>query len=1023
METKLNNVFKPNTKQSECIETVEGPVMVLAGPGTGKTFTIIQRIKRMLELGIIPSSILCLTYSEAAANEMKARLVKEIGAVASAVTVNTYHSFCNEIIKQYPNEFELLDGVSLVDDITKRAFMEDILKEVKLNAYKTKWGDSLYYIPEFLKIIDEIKSNQVTKEEYFNTLNTHPQWQGKMNDLTVEYQEREQKGKLVKTFLTSFENHKKKIEKAKEAWEIFERYDIKLKQNNFIDFNDMINMVLDVFETNNEFLKVIASKYKYFLVDEYQDTNYSQNRIVFNLSDGSGYKNIFVVGDDDQIIYEFQGAKKDTLERFLNLYPETKVICLNENMRSIQNILDFSYKVISQDKSRLEFNKNYKQYNISKILTAKNVNLKYLNEKIKIHSFADIKQENNYIADTIEQIIQSDKCPVNKNGAKDLSQIAILTRENNELNNFAKLLEAKNIQYQIKTSKSIFDIQSSLLTYFYLQTLQNNQLFADKLFGLLLCEPFEFDLTDYNFLLEENRKNHENFITNIENNIETHNWKDKEKVQKFLSDYNYLKKKMFSFNIKNLIIEVVNITGILQCFIENETDKSDNISAINRLIEEAQGCMKKDSSITLCEFLKHIDSAFKNKIPIVISKDEYTQNAVQLVTLHGSKGREFDFVFIPNLISKKWEEKKTPNAISLPIEKNSALTSDDDAKKSEQLRLLFVGITRAKHSLFLSFSNSIDGSPQEMTAYLSNAITDDNIVQSYNHELDKNEWTLEIVNSIKKSKFDYKIAFADEIKARIKEFVLSPSSLNKYLNCPRSFFYSEIMKIPVFEETVSKAIIGNVIHKTLQKSVLIAKENNEYPNISSFFDIAKEILKNEKTSSFEEEEEMYSQITKRLKNFYPYFVQTPYNMIFATEYYLTRIPFENFFIKGFIDRIEQNPDGSYSIYDYKSGEPKSKVQIADGMKYESYLNQLRFYKFSFEKLNPDKKVTQCGIVYIENPNKNYYITLTENDNNIIKEKISNVYSEIQKLNFNPVEQTEETCNFCKYKHLCKLNVF
>ena len=320
----LKPVINPNTKQMECIRTVNGPVMVLAGPGTGKTFTIIQRIKYMLKECIKPTSILCLTYSEAAANEMKARLVKEIGTIASAVTINTYHAFCNDIIKQYPNEFELLDGVSLVDEITKQSIMKETLEEVKPEVYRTKWGDAFYFIPELLKVVDEIKSNQVTKEEYFNTLKTHPAWQGKMDELIAEYNQREQKGKLVKTFLNNFESHKKKMAKAKEAWDIYEKYDIKLKQKNFIDFNDMINMVLEVFDSNEDFLKKVSSKYQYFLVDEYQDTNYSQNSIVFKLAEGANSENIFVVGDDDQIIYEFQGAKTDTLEKFLIKYPHTK---------------------------------------------------------------------------------------------------------------------------------------------------------------------------------------------------------------------------------------------------------------------------------------------------------------------------------------------------------------------------------------------------------------------------------------------------------------------------------------------------------------------------------------------------------------------------------------------------------------------------------------------------------------------------------------------------------------------------
>ena len=518
----LKPAIEPNVKQYECIKTLEGPVMVLAGPGTGKTYTIIQRIKYMLQNGITPESILCLTYSEAAANEMKARLVKEIGISASSVSVNTYHAFCSNLIKQYPEEFELLDGVSLVDEITKRSIMAEVLDEFEPEIYRTKWGDYYYFIPELLKSVDEIKSNQVTKDEYFNMLNTHPLWQGRMDELQAEYIEREQKGKLVKTFLNSFDSHKRKMGKAKETWSIFELYDKKLKQNNFIDFNDMINLVLNVLEYNQEFLTKISAQYKYFLVDEYQDTNYSQNSIVFLLAQGSNSNNIFVVGDDDQIIYEFQGAKTDTLEKFLLKYPDTKVICLNENNRSSQNILDFSYDIISQDKSRLEFNPKFAGYNISKKLTAKNPDIIPLNRKIEVHGFSDIKQENNYIVKEIENIINSDKLPLNDSNEKDLSKIAILTRENSELETFASLLEAKNIQFQIKENKSIFDIKSSLLVYFYLKALENTELHADKLFGLLLSKPFEFENADYNYLLTQNRLNHKDLIYNIRKSLNSH---------------------------------------------------------------------------------------------------------------------------------------------------------------------------------------------------------------------------------------------------------------------------------------------------------------------------------------------------------------------------------------------------------------------------------------------------------------------------------------------------------------------
>lgn len=1024
-DTVQKKEIKPNDKQKLCIETINGTVMVLAGPGTGKTFTIIQRIKYMLQQGINAEEILCLTYSEAAANEMKSRLVGEIGTIAAAVTVNTYHAFCNEIIKAYPMKFDLLEGVTLIDDISKRDIMKAAVDDIKPKAYKTKWGDSYYFIPELLKQVTEIKSNQVTKEEYFNTLNTHPEWQGKADDLAVEYAEREKKGKLVATFLTKVENHIKKMEKAKETWEIYENYDEKMKQNNFIDFNDMINLVIEVFEKDEDFLSKVASKYKYFLVDEYQDTNYSQNQIVFKLAEGAKSENIFVVGDDDQIIFEFQGAKRDTLEKFLKLYPNTKVICLNENNRSTQNILDFSYEVISSDRTRLEFNPEFKTYNISKTLTAMNAEINKKNKKIQMHGFADLKQEYNYIVKDIENLIKSDEFPVNKDNPseKNLSQIAVLTRKNAELADIANLLEAKNIQYQIKANKSIFDVNSSILIYFYLKALQNNELYADKLYAVLLSKPFEFAVNDYNILLEKNRINHKDLVTNIREFLDVVKWENKEIIEKFIKDFDYLKKAVACNNIKNLIIEVINRTGILQYYLESEINRSDNIYAINKIIKEAQGCMYRNPATRLYDFLNHIDTAFKSNIPILIDKEEYTQNAVQLLTLHSSKGREFEYVYMPGLTAKNWEQKKVNSGMTLPICKDCDNTNDEEAKKSEELRLLFVGITRAKHSLFMSFSNAIDSNPQELTKYLSSAVKNENITETHNHTLSKDEYLFEVATALEKSKFDYKTAFNDEIRARIKEFILSPSSLNSYLNCPRNFLYSEIMKIPVFEDDVSNAHYGSAIHKTLEQSVRIAKQTGNYPSKEAFIEIFEKNLSEKEINTKEKREELVERGKTRLENFYKHFISTPVENITATEFYIDHVPYKKHFIKGFVDRIEKNSLGEYEVYDYKTGGAKPKTQIADGKEYESYLNQLRFYKYAFEKLNPNEKVKKAGLIFVEEPSKNYYIELCEEDNKIIEEKIDFAYKNIDLLNFNPPEQSEKTCSYCKYKQMCKLNLF
>lgn len=1021
VEQKTKTII-PNLKQKECIETLDGSVMVLAGPGTGKTFTVIQRIKHMLETGINPSSILCLTFSNAAANEMKARVVTEIGAGASAITVNTYHSFCNEIIKNNPDEFELLNGVSLVDELTKRALMKDAIDEVNPKFYRTKWGDAYHFIPELLDSVKEIKSSRITKEEYFNTLNTHPDWQGQMDLLNAEYAEREQKGKLVPTFITKIENHKRKIGKAKETWDIYEAYDINLKKNNFIDFDDMISLVLDVFETNEDLLKRVSSQFKYFLVDEYQDTNYSENSIVFKLAEGTGNENIFVVGDDDQIIYEFQGAKTDTLQKFLIRYPNTKVICLNENNRSTQNILDFSYKLISQDTARLEYNKEFSRYKISKKLTAKNPKIIPLNKKIQIHGFSDTSQENNYIISDIKKHINSQDFPFLE-GEKDLSKIAILTRDNNELTNFAKLLEAENIQYQVKVNKNIFDIRSSILVYFYLQTLENHLMYADKMFALLLAKPFEFNPEDYNFLFEQNKYNHKDLITNIKDNLNSHNWQNGEKVNNFIKTYDYLQELKSTENIKNLIIETVNRTGILEYFIGCDINKTDNIYAVKKMIDEAQGLMSRNPAVSLSDYINHIEMSFASEIPIPIDKEEYTQNAVQLLTIHSSKGREFDYVYVPNLISRKWENRSNVNKKRLPIESRKDISDIEQAKKSEQLRLLFVAVTRAKHFLMLSCSNLTDGAPQEMTSYISNIINDsENLVELYKHEFSAEEYLKELTASVKKAEFDYKTAFESEIKARIKEFVLSPSSLNSYLNCPREFLYSHLLKIPVYNKTSDNASYGSAFHKALELTVRQAKETGMYPNKTQVYENFIKGLNCQKLETIEKRLELEQRASKSIDILYSKFSQIPISRIFATEFNIDKVPFETHFLKGFVDRIEINSDGTYEMYDYKTNSAKSKTSISDGGDYECYLNQLRFYKYAFEQMYPSAKVSRAGLLFVEDFSKNFYINLTQEDNDNIKEKISFAYKNIDNLNFKPGEKNDSKCKYCNYKEFCTLDL-
>ena len=1019
---EVKNIIKPNSKQQQAIDILNGQVMLLAGPGTGKTFTVIHRIEKMLADGVEPSSILCLTFSDAAASEMRQRLIKKMGVVASAVDIYTYHSFCNDLIKTYPDKFEMTSGVKLITDAEKISIMKECIDDANLKFFVTSRADRYFFTKNFISYVEKLKTQRVSKDEYMTCIDTNPMLMPRYKELESEIYEREQAGNTKnKTRYNELEKIKTNIEKAKELWTLFELYSTKMINKNLIDFSDMINLVLTSFEEDSQFLSEVSNKYKYFLVDEYQDTNDLQNQIIFNLLDGNDEKNIFVVGDDDQIIYGFQGAKSDNIENFLTKYPNTTVICLEENNRSTQTILDFSNLIVNQDENRLENNLYFKEkYNISKKLTAKNPKIIVKDKKIKRIQFGEILQEFNYIVEDIKTLIESDFAPKTDEDKIDYSQIAIISKKRAELQTFAELLKGKNIPFQIDEGKSIFAIRSTILIYFYIKAMNNYLTSSDKLFGLLLSEPFKIDQQDYNKILEEKRlwKKDESsdFITLMRN---LNGWKNPEKITKFLETFDYLQDYASSNNLRNTVVEIINRTGLLTYFYKSGKNRSENLAGIRKIISEATDFQNSDSTKNLSDFVKYLDDCFENEIDINLDKDSVVQNAVQLMTYHGSKGREFEYVYLPNLISSNWEDFRMPGEYKLITEDVPDKDAAQAKKDSELLKLLFVGITRAKHTLTISFADSNNGKAQQITKYLEPTANYD--FDSEQFECSADDLTTEFYRSVSSDVFDNQKAFKNEIEERVKSVVLSPSRLNDYLSCPRKFFYVKVLGIDVEEADWDGANFGTLIHSLLERAVKVAKES-AYPTLEEILEKFRLGMDGMKFSSEAKKEKYFKQGQKLLTNYYPYFSQIPISRITDIEFSFYGVDVDGDFITGKIDRIEKNSDGTFELYDYKTGNYSSEKKIAPNEEKQNYFNQLCFYKYAYEKLTGNK-VSKVGIIYVENHEKSVDKYLTDDDMKYIETLIKDTYQNIKALKFNPIKEDKQgACKNCVYKQLCKLDL-
>lgn len=1006
--------IKPNEQQQKAINHIDGPVMLLAGPGTGKTYTIIERIKNLLSKGVEPERILALTFSQPAANEMKNRLDKELNILDSGVYVSTYHSFCLDVIKNHPQDFDLPDNYKIMTDTVIKKFIKECIDKLEPKSYRTKMNDPYRAMKEIQDQIEEIKSYRLTKEQYFKNLKENQDWEPELKRATDKLRELQETGKkITDQAIKNVENAQKRIDKANELWQLYELYQSKMDSEHYIDFDDMINLVLEKFDDNPSFLKEVANQYDYLFVDEYQDTNKPQNDIIIKITENMNSRNVFVVGDDDQIIFTFQGAKPDTMQKFLERFPETEKIFLNENMRSTQSILDFAELIAKEDPNRLK-----SQLGIDGKLTAKNEKIIKFDKPVELCKYNNKLEEYVRIVDKIEEIINSDKCPKNDDGEKDLSEIAILTTSNGELESFAEMLKDRNISYELKDGKNIFLIKSSLVLFYYMQMLTSPELHSDKIFKLLLLPPFSINSKDYETLFMEKTK-YPTFIDAMRA-IDKSKFKEPEKIVDFVLTYDYLQSYRTNETLKNVVLEIGAKTGIFDYFVNSEINKNENIAGIAKIIDEAKNYSDTNESIILDYFVEYLEMAYGGETVIKTDKAPVTLNAVQLSTYHSSKGREFSYVFMPTLENKKWESSNKSYKAIIPLPQSEYKNKEELAqiKWADNVKLMYVGMTRARHSLYLSYPDMTDSKTQKLTKLISSH--QDKTSEVKPEKLDEDKYWAQITKTFIKRDYDYTKEFHAIVDAKLAQQKYSPTSVNTYLKCPRQYFYEYILDFPAKDGNADNMHYGSAVHEACEKAVKFALKNEYYPQKSEFIKFFTDKLNNLPISTPEMRKILSERGENALNTYYVQLCNTPVNQLHAAEKRF-ELPLDDVKFCGIIDRIDKNSDGTYSIYDYKTGKAKDLGIICIGGEHEDYYNQIALYKYFFEK-ESNCKVKNTGFIFPDECDKNLDIHFTDEECTAVLEKFRNAIKDIRSYKFEPIEQKDRkknpACQYCQYKAFC-----
>ena len=594
----LNNL---NDEQRKAAKKVEGSSLILAGAGSGKTRTVTYKIAYMVkELNINPSSILALTFTNKAANEMKERIIELIGDNSNDMNISTFHSFAVRLLRIYAKEIGYSNSFNIYDTDDSKSLLKKILKKLNIDNGITP--------SRYLNKISKLKESEI----YYDNLSEEM-------DLNI---------KLNQVF-----------------YNIYKEYQDSLEKNNCMDFSDILLNCKKLLD-NKEILNKIQERYKYILVDEYQDTNNIQYQIVQAIA--RKFKNICVVGDEDQSIYAFRGADISNILNFEKDYPESLVIKLEQNYRSTQNILNLANSVIKNNKS----SKGKKLWSNNDV-----------GDKIKVFQANDPYDEANFIAGII------------KNSNKDYKDYTILYRANFQ----SRILEQELTRYNIPCK--VFGGLS-----FY----QRKEI-KDLLSYLIFIKN---PLDEINFercISNPKRKIGEKTISKIKENANKYNtdlmsamlYENNSKISSFYDLIKDFIDYSNNNNVSSLLRYIIDKIGYIDYINTNEADK-DRVKNIDELLNAIIEIERDIPDLTLEEYLTSISLANSSDS---INDDNY----VKLMTIHSSKGLEFDTVFLTGL-----ERGIFPS--------NSSL--ENETELEEERRLCYVAITRAKNSLYLTHTKS-----------------------------------------------------------------------------------------------------------------------------------------------------------------------------------------------------------------------------------------------------------------------------------------------------------------------------
>ncbi len=1022
-----------NPNQKEAVDQTEGPVMVLAGPGTGKTQILSTRIAKILTLDnqTHPENILCLTFTNAGRTAMRQRLIELTDTpTANSINIHTFHSFCNEIIQDRPEVFDY--DLDMIGELETMEILQKVQNEIRPESpifqrrYKETQLNRLRQVFDFIKK-ENLDPEKIVSllQQYEEGLEDNPEFQYKRN------YRGHKKGEIRPDLI---EEEKKKIAKSIARIELFPVYTKLMQEEGYYDFSDMIHWVIDALETNEDLRYDLLEKYQYILVDEFQDTNGAQFRLTELLCgyENNNSPNIFVVGDDDQSIYRFQGANMKNLLDFRNKYVhDIKEVVLDQNYRSSQVILDGAQHLIEQNKNRLI----KKIPKLKKDLKASNPDVADLGVRPLVLQMINPSQEYIHIAKNIAQKIADGTQP---------SDIAVLYPQHKYGNDFVQYLSALGVPFYLHKEMDLLKDPLAMMLIDLLCYLDSESreldAYPDLLFRIFGF-PFWSGAKDTGFMILNNyrqqpqpKPSFRSYVHEwVKSNADRENLKDWE--QSTIAIYSSIEQLILDAQHNSLPVlmnKVISSTGLHEYVLEHG-NKFWNLEVLKTLIEKCDEVYDKHPEGALQHLLMEIDLMRATGIAMPITKLLGSNTGVNLMSIHGSKGLEYKHVYLIACNENSWKSANQGNRLMVPKHFfDEMIGAKLDAKDpEEERRLFYVGITRAEESLTLSMAISDTRGkitpPLRFVTELQEGYTD---LETLNIELNEDE-IQELEWSTLTQCHDLLLEPSEEeiLREKLKNFSMSVTGLYNYIECPVNFYYNNLLKVPSGRKLSTD--FGNMMHKTLEDYYREAKSKGQHLGSDRLVEIYnKEVNRHAEkfmdTAALEEIEFA----RQELRNLYDQ------KIIDSTLDIALEEKFKHSFdqglqITGIVDKIEISKQG-LTVVDYKTGKPKPenvKGPVLEGKGagiIRRYWLQGLFYKLLIENSPKyaSQQINDVKFLFLNADDDNAFleenVSITAEQLEYTMDAVYEAWGKIQNLEFS-TGCNKPYCSWCAYQKTIKPN--